>query len=255
MTLASHIHPPGLQQPVPAPDPIPLPPPRANLGALAFGLAFPALLTAVYFVGLGGAPRPVQQAVYLVGKALQFGLPTIWFLRHRPRPAPPSLRGALPGVAFGLVVFVAALALYSLVLEPSHVLDGGPAEVIRAKVAGFGITGPWRYLALGTFYSLLHSAAEELYWRGFVFGELRRVCRPPLALLGSSLAFAAHHVILLVVFFGWASPWTWALSAAVAAGGAFWAWLYRRSGSLAGPWLGHLLVDAAIFAIGWDLVR
>ena len=26
-----------------------------------------------------------------------------------------------------------------------------------------------------------------------------------------------------------------------------WAWLYHRSGSLLGPWLGHALVDAAIF--------
>jgi hypothetical protein len=32
-------------------------------------------------------------------------------------------------------------------------------------------------------------------------------------------------------------------------------WLYRRSGSLLGPWLGHLLVDALIFTVGWDLVR
>jgi hypothetical protein len=41
----------------------------------------------------------------------------------------------------------------------------------------------------------------------------------------------------------------------VAAGGAFWAWLYQRSGSLVGPWLGHLLADAAIFTVGWQLVR
>ena len=72
---------------------------------------------------------------------------------------------------------------------------------------------------------------------------------------GSSVGFAAHHVILLAVFFGWISPWTWVLSVAVAGGGAFWAWLYERSGSLLGPWLGHLLVDAAIFSVGWDLVR
>ena len=227
-----------------------------NRGALAFGLFFPALLTAVYFVGLADAPRAIQQAVYLVGKGLQFGLPAVWFLRGRPgRLEAPGRRGALLGLAFGLVVFVAALALYSRVLVPLHVLDGAPTEAIRAKVAGFGVAGPWRFLALGPFYSLLHSAAEELYWRGFVFGELRARCRAAPAVIASSLAFAAHHVILLAVFFGWGSPWTWALSLAVATGGAFWAWLYQRSGSLVGPWLGHLLVDAAIFTIGWQLVR
>lgn len=233
-------------------------PAETNLGALAFGVAFPALLTAVYFVGLASAPRPVQQGVYLAGKALQFGLPAAWFLRRTSglrRFAKPTTRGALLGVAFGLAVFIAALALYHGVLVPLRLLEGGPTEAVRAKVSGFGVTGPWRFLALGTFYSLLHSAAEELYWRGFVFGELRGVCRSACAVIGSALAFSAHHVILLAVFFGWGSPLTWALSLAVTVGGAFWAWLYLRTGSLVGPWLGHLLVDAAIFTVGWDLVR
>ncbi len=233
-------------------------PDATSLGELAFGVAFPALLTAVYFVGLAGAPRPVQQGVYLAGKALQFGLPAVWVLRRTSGPrrfAQLNARGVLLGGALGLAVLVAALTLYHGVLVPLRVFDGGPTEAVRAKVAGFGVTGPWRFLALGSFYSLLHSAAEELYWRGFVFGELRRTCRNACAIVGSALAFTAHHVILLAVFFGWGSPMTWGLSLAVAAGGVFWAWLYQRTGSLAGPWLGHLLVDAAIFTVGWDLVR
>jgi membrane protease YdiL (CAAX protease family) len=221
-------------------------------------MVFPALLTAIYFVGLATAPRPIQQGVYLAGKALQFGLPAVWFLRRTrglPRLPRPSARGALLGGAFGLAVFIAALALYHGLVVPLRLLEGAPAAAVRAKVSGFGVTGPWRFLALGLFYSLLHSAAEELYWRGFVFGELRRACRAACAVMGAGLAFAAHHVIILGVFFGWSSPMTWALSLAVAVGGAFWAWLYQRSGSLVGPWLGHLLVDAAIFTVGWDLVR
>ena len=43
-------------------------------------------------------------------------------------------------------------------------------------------------------------------------------------------------------------------SASVAIGGAVWAWLYDRSGSLLGPWLSHILIDAAIFIIGYDLI-
>ena len=54
---------------------------------------------------------------------------------------------------------------------------------------------------------------------------------------------------------GFSSPATWLFSVCVAVGGAMWAWLYERTGSLLGPWLSHLLVDAAIFAIGYDLVR
>ena len=33
------------------------------------------------------------------------------------------------------------------------------------------------------------------------------------------------------------------------------AWLYERGGSVWSPWLSHLLVDAAIFVIGWDLLQ
>lgn len=239
------------------PNDLPADPAPWRRGALAFGLGFPSLLTLVYFVALADAPRLAQQGAYLAGKALQFGLPLAWWLRRSRRPWPtwPSGRGALLGGAFGLAVLGAALALYHLVLAPSGALLGAPAAAVRAKVAGLGVAEPWRFLALGAFYSVLHSLAEELYWRGFVFGELRRAARPVPAILWSSLGFAAHHVVLLSVFFGPASPWTWLLSLAVAAGGAFWAWLYVRSGSLTGPWLGHLLVDAAIFAIGWDLVR
>jgi membrane protease YdiL (CAAX protease family) len=43
-------------------------------------------------------------------------------------------------------------------------------------------------------------------------------------------------------------------SAAVAVGGAMWAWLYQRSGSIYAPWLSHLLIDAAIFTIAFDMV-
>jgi membrane protease YdiL (CAAX protease family) len=63
----------------------------------------------------------------------------------------------------------------------------------------------------------------------------------------------AHHVLVIGFYFGWTAPETWLFSFAVAIGGAVWAWLYHKSRSLVGPWLSHLLVDAAIFAVGYDL--
>jgi membrane protease YdiL (CAAX protease family) len=107
---------------------------------------------------------------------------------------------------------------------------------------------------MGAFLSLIHSGLEEYYWRWFVFGRLQRLIRPGRAIAVSALSFMLHHVLLLAVYFGWTSPATWLFSAAVAVGGAYWAWLYRRSGSLYGAWLSHLLIDAAIFTVGYDLV-
>ena len=41
----------------------------------------------------------------------------------------------------------------------------------------------------------------------------------------------------------------------MAVGGAAWAWLYERTKSIYASWVSHLLVDAAIFVVGWDLVE
>lgn len=230
---------------------------RPSWPLLAFALAFPAFFTFGYFVALADAPRWLQQGAWLLGKLVQFGLPAAWWLgvhRRLPRPAWPGLQGALAGGLLGLAMIGVALVLRHDLVAPGGVLAGGPAEAIRAKVTGLGVAGPWRFLALAAFYSVIHSGAEEYYWRWFVFGGLRSAAGAGPAILCSSLGFAAHHVVLLSVFFGAGSPMAWALSLAVAGAGAFWAWLYQHSGSLVGPWLSHLLVDTAIFAIGWELV-
>ena len=122
---------------------------------------------------------------------------------------------------------------------------------MRGKLLGFGVTTPGLMIAAGAFYALIHSALEEYYWRWFVFGRLRRLTGVPAAIFVSSVGFMGHHVIVLAHYFSW--PWALAAAACVGIGGALWAWLYQWSGSLAGPWIGHLLIDAAIFAIGYDL--
>jgi membrane protease YdiL (CAAX protease family) len=144
--------------------------------------------------------------------------------------------------------------LYVAVLRPRG-LFAGPAEEVRAKLAGFGINTLVGYLLFALFVSAIHSLAEEYYWRWFVFRQLSRGCWLTIAIAASSLAFAAHHVLVLQAYFTWTSPLTWLFSAGVAIGGAVWAWLYHKSGSIYAPWLSHALVDAAIFVVGYDLLR
>ena len=90
--------------------------------------------------------------------------------------------------------------------------------------------------------------AEQPAWLQLPQGPVAAICI-------SSLGFMAHHVILLATFFSWSSPWTYLFSFSVVVGGAGWAWLYERDGSLYGPWISHLFVDAAIFLIGYDICR
>jgi membrane protease YdiL (CAAX protease family) len=196
--------------------------------------------------------------VYLAGKTVQFSLPVVWtYAAHRERFqfSLPDGQGILLGLAFGVVVSMGMGLGYWLWLKPAGLFAGRVQDEIVGKLTsfGFGTLGP--YVALSLFYSLAHSLLEEYYWRWFVFATLHEHLPLWPAVVISSLGFMAHHVVLLGVYFGWKSPATYVFSAGVAIGGAFWAWLLSHSGSLAGPWISHLLIDAAIFAIGYDLLR
>jgi membrane protease YdiL (CAAX protease family) len=220
-------------------------------------MAIPTLITWCYFVLAADLPRGVQQSIYLTVKIVQFTFPAIWVLavlREPARTRALAIRGWRPGAAFSLTVVAAGFLLYATALRSTQVFLDASALILE-KLAAFGIDSPLKYALLAMFYSLVHSLLEEYYWRWFVFGQLRRVVRFWPAALAAAAVFAGHHVIVLASYFGAASPITWLFSAAVAVGGLFWAWLYERSESLAGPWLSHLLIDAGIFAIGYELVR
>jgi hypothetical protein len=239
----------------------------ADKAAVAMALVLPTLVTWFYFVAMNGASPGWQQAAAGLGKTIQFAFPMLWLLcrpkrtevrcameeEGRKRPGA-RVWGLALGAGFGLLVFALALAVYGGWLKPSGCLDEAGRRM-AAKVTGFGVHGWPQFAAMGVFYALLHSLLEEYYWRWFVFGQLRRWVPPAAAVAASSLAFTSHHLLVLGFYFGRFSLITGILSLAVAIGGVFWAWLYQKSGSLYGPWLSHALVDAALFLIGYDLIR
>lgn len=229
---------------------------RYELAVLVAAMVLPSLVTWLYFVALAESPTLIQQLAYAMGKAIQFALPVVWVLllrREKLRFARPTMGGLMIGVASGLAILLAMLALYQVWLKPADWFEM-VAVPVREKVAGMGVDSVWRFAALGTFYALLHSLAEEYYWRWFVFGRMQRLMSWQVAAAISSLGFMAHHVLLLGTYFGYTSAAAWVFSLCIAVGGFFWAWLYHRTGTLVGPWVSHLLVDAGIFLIGYDIV-
>jgi membrane protease YdiL (CAAX protease family) len=222
--------------------------------ALLFAMLFPSFATYLYFVAFAG--HPAMRIVFAAGKLAQFAFPLAWLLlveKRRPHFFAGGARGVGTGLALGALIGGATLIAYSIAMT-TGLLAGAP-DAIRAKVADIGATAPLAFLALALFYSVLHSLMEEYYWRGFVFAELAGSMPVPLAVVLSSVAFTAHHVILLWLYFRstwWLIP---LLALGIATGGALWAWLYRRTDSLLGPWLSHMIVDAALMAAGWDMIR
>ncbi len=223
---------------------------------MVFALGFPTLLTWVYFVALHGAAEWSQRAAYLVGKIVQFAFPVVWVVwieRQRRGWRAPGANGIAEGVSTGLLAAAGIVCGYFLLLKNTAQFSVA-ASAMRDKVAGIGLLSPAAFWGLAVFYALFHSLLEEYYWRWFVYGRLRRGLSLTSATVVSSLGFMAHHVLIVGHYFGSTSATTCLFSAAVAIGGAYWAWLYQRSGSLIGPWLGHLLIDASIFVVGYDLL-
>ena len=227
---------------------------------LIFAMTLPTAMTSLYFLALagGGKANPAQQLSYSLGKVLQFTFPLVFvFLADGrwPRPRRPRFGGLALGLGFGLLVAGAMLVLYFAWLAGSTLMASTPA-MVHGKLLEHGITTAVSYWSLAAFVIFAHSLLEEYYWRWFVFARLCKGMKAVPAALLSGLAFMGHHVILLYVYFpGQFLTAVVPFSLGIAVGGAIWAWLFRRTGSIYSPWLSHLLVDVAIFVIGWDLVR
>jgi membrane protease YdiL (CAAX protease family) len=244
------------QRPPLATHPSPLTKTR-DTAALTFALLFPVVMAWVYFVEIGdagGGANPALVAAFTIGKLIQFPFPAVyvwWFERDRLEPRWPTTRGLGLGVGFALVVDAAMLALYLGWLRPSGLADAAP-ERIWHRVVGFGAGTPARYVLLAGFICVLHALLEEYYWRWFVFGWLKRYLSVGGAIAVSSVGFTLHHVVVLGVFF---PGRFWALAVPFAActgvGGAVWAWIYHRSGSLYAAWASHFLIDAGIMVVGY----
>jgi membrane protease YdiL (CAAX protease family) len=228
--------------------------------ALAFAMLFPVFMAWLYFVALAqeeARANPALQFAFGTGKLVQALFPILyvwWFERDRLTPRAPTLNGMALGVGFGLMVALSTLGLYHFWLKHSYLLGDTPAQVLL-KVHEFNMATPAGYLAMGVFICVVHSLFEEYYWRWFVFGTLKRHLPVAAAIVLSGVGFTLHHIIILGVFFperfwGLALPF----SLCVGVGGCAWAWIYHRSGSLYASWVSHVLIDAAILLVGYDMV-
>lgn len=221
-------------------------------------MVYPTLGAWVYFILLAGSDQ--ARWVYLLSKGVQIALPVAWIAladREEWRLRWGSLRGsgAGAGIASGLLL-AAGLLLVDAAWLAGTPLAGEATARVQAKLADFAIATPLAYLAMALALSVVHSLFEEVYWRWLVFGRLARRLSPVPALALASLAFASHHVIVISRFAPASRPVvvTLVASLAVAGAGALWCLLYRRTGALLSPWLSHLLVDAALMAVGYRLL-
>lgn len=233
--------------------------------AVAIAIGLPTVVTWIYFHLL--ADHPAQKVAYSIGKGIQFAFPIAWVLLYLKQSwwaakLPDSddstdtaiwSRGTSLAFGIGMGLAVSAAMYGVFLMIPAETIADLSTE-LAARIQTLGFDSPTLFIGMGVFYALIHSFLEEYYFRWFVFGQLRHVMGFVPSMVISGLAFMAHHVIVLAMYFGW-SGLTAFLSLSIAIGGMIWAWQYEKSRSLLGPWISHLLVDAGIFAIGYHVLR
>ncbi len=153
------------------------------------------------------------------------------------------------GTVFGLVT--SGLLVFLVLKTPIREVIFSNGDQIVERIKGLGVAE--NFLIFAAFLSVIHAWLEEFFWRWFVYGQLRRFLSDHWAHLLAAIGFTSHHLVILSQFF----PFGWALffSFCVGVGGFVWSWLYRRTNSLAGPWVSHMIVDVAIMWVGWILLK
>ena len=219
-------------------------PARVAMGILALlGITVVEVgIVSIFDPGLDSlAARLVSQgllALTLVGVALAFTSengprPSALGLR-RPVRAPfglgPTL-GALVGAATAYVAYVVAAAIYSSLLHPHQ------EDITRDLGFGHGGLGT---VAAGVLIVVAAPVAEEIFFRGFIFGGLRkRLSFLPAALIGAAIFGLFHYtgagslaVVPQLMFLGFAL-----------------CWLYEETGSIYPTMAVHAINNAIAFAI------
>jgi membrane protease YdiL (CAAX protease family) len=225
----------------------PEPPPR-RAAVIALLLLVPAPSLGV-LAGMYLAPGAVGRVLFLLCKAWVLVLPAAWWVlveKQRASWSPASRGGLLVGFASGLVI--AATILATFVIARPWIAP----ELLLEATRGMALDTPAAYLWAAAGWIGINSLLEEYVYRWFVLTRCESLMPRAGAVAASALIFTAHHVLALAAYLG---PGLTALaSLGVFIGGATWAWCYARYRSIWPGWLSHILADAAVFWVGWELL-
>ncbi len=223
--------------------------PARWLWVIVPAMVLPTFGALLYFTGL--LPAGISQVIYTGTKLFTLLWPFIvcFLIIKRELPLPKMVVTRIDlvlGLGTGVVASLLIIGLERMVgsqFSQYHVH-------IQRQVTELGIAD--RYWLFGFFLAFIHSGIEEIYWRWFVWGGLRRVTSRRKSHLWAAFAFAAHHVVVLWVFFNPVIAVVMGMSVAFA--GWSWSQLFERTKSLWASWLSHVCVDLAILWIGYQWI-
>ncbi len=156
-------------------------------------------------------------------------------------------RGQLTiGVTSGLLLAGILASVYSLL---SGLLD---LEQFRQGVGRLGVSSVTSYILMALFWSFINAFTEEVFWRWFAIGQLKKRFNPNGAIVVSAVFFSFHHGIATSLYFP-----VWMVVGAMFAtctAGILWGYMYHHSKSIFAPFISHVIADIAIFSFGYILM-
>jgi membrane protease YdiL (CAAX protease family) len=216
---------------------------------LALLLLVPAPSLGVYFAMVHEHTRgtPAAQWFYALMKVWIVILPVVWMrLVDRERFGLSLARhgGLGVGALFGVAIAIVILVTYWLI-GPTLI----DAQAVRDAATRNGIGTPLRFLALTIPLALFNSLVEEYVWRWFVFRKCEVLVGGRAAVVVSALLFTLHHIFALMM----QMPWTVTALATLGVfiGGCVWSWCYLKYRSIWPGYVSHIIVDIAVFTVGW----
>lgn len=193
----------------------------------------------------------IGKGAYFLSKVWILALPVVWLLwveKDRLSFSPPNKGGF--GIAIGLGLLISAVIGLGFWFVGKDYIDPG---MLRNAVTTNGIGQPVIYLLFTFGYlSLVNSLLEEFVWRWFVFRQCEKLVGGQAAVICSALFFTIHHVLALKAQMGWTPTILGSLGVFI--GGAVWSWCYLRFRSVWPGYVSHLIVDMAVFGLGWYLI-
>ena len=153
-------------------------------------------------------------------------------------PSSPSVLGLRrPVGAFVKATGAAYLAYFACALVIAATIQPEQEDITRELGADEGVLGS---IAAGLLIVVAAPLSEEIFFRGFMFGGLRRTLSFPVAALIPSVIWAIFHYTGLD---------SWGVVLQLAVFGIALSWLYERTGSLWPPIALHVFNNALAFAI------
>ncbi len=168
-------------------------------------------------------------------------------LRDLALTGPGTARGIGIGLLLGLVLAAGTILVFRWQGDALLADQDVPAVLARWGV------DPTNLAALFWFMTLVNGPAEELYWRGFIHGDLADRRPRAAAIFVTAACYASYHGVTVYLLVGNLAVAVLFLAAILAAG-IGWGWLREKTGSVWPALLSHTAAAVAYMVVARPLM-